>query len=88
MKFVTSITYNPTLSGKVTRWGCFFDAERSPLLRSSPNPKKIFGEEETHKNKSDSTSLNNNKHARHKDLSRGSGTPQRSSYVLVVEVTT
>ena len=67
---------------------CSFDAERSPLHRSSPNPKKIFREEETHKNKSDSTSLNNNKHAGHKDLSRRSATPQRSSYVLVVEVTT
>jgi len=48
----------------------------------------IFGEEETHKSKSGSTSLNNNKHAGHKDLSQGSATPQRSSYVLVVEVTT
>ena len=39
-------------------------------------------------NKYDSTNLNNNKHVGHKDLSRGSATPQRSSYVLVVEVTT
>ena len=31
---------------------------------------------------------NNNKHAGHKDLSRGLATPQRSSYVLIVEVTT
>ena len=35
-----------------------------------------------------STNHNNNKHAEHKNLSRGSATPQRSSYVLVVEVTT
>ena len=59
------------------------------LHRSSPNPKRRVGEEEeTNKNKYDSTNLNNNKHAGHKDLSRGSATPQRSSYVLVVEVTT
>ena len=34
------------------------------------------------------SSNHNNKHTGHKDLSRGSATPLRSSYVLVVEVTT
>ena len=54
----------------------------------SPNPKKSFGDEETNKNKNDSTSVNNNKHVGHKDLSQGLATPQTSSNVLVVEVTT
>ena len=70
-------------------WGCSFDAGRLPFRRSSPNPKRTVGEEEeTNKNKYDSTNLNNNKHVGHKDLSQGWVTPQRSSYVLVVEVTT
>ena len=48
----------------------------------------LWGEEKTTKNKYDSTNHNNNKHAGYKDLSQGLATPQRSSYILVVEVTT
>ena len=73
-------------------WGCSFDAGRSPLCRSCPNPKRRVGEEDKPtKSKYDRTNHNNNnnnKHVGHKDLSQGSTTPQRSSYVLVVEVTT
>ena len=79
----------PLPSGKVKCWGCSFDTGRPQLHRSSPNPKRRVGEEDKPtKNKYDRTNHNNNKHAGHKDLSRGSATLQRSSYVHVVEVTT
>ena len=94
LKWTLSERYltTPLPSGKVKYWGCSFDARRSPLRRSSPNPKRRVGEEDKPtKSKYDRTNHNNNnnnKHVGHKDLSQGSTTPQRSSYVLVVEVTT
>ena len=78
----------PLPSGRMKCWGCSFDTERSPPLRgSSPNPKMKFGRERD-KQIQVISSNHNNKHMGHKDLSWGSATPQRSSYFLVVEVTT
>ena len=36
----------PIPSGKMKCWGCSFDAERSPLHKLSPNPKRRAGEED------------------------------------------
>ena len=36
----------PLPSSKMKCWGCSFDAERSPLRRSSPNPKMRVGKED------------------------------------------
>ena len=91
LKWTLSERYltTPHPSGKLKCWGCSFDAGRSPLHRSSPNPKRRVGEEDKPtRNKYDRTNHNNNKHVGHKNLSRGLANPQRSSYVLVVEVTT
>jgi hypothetical protein len=69
--------------------GHFLDAEKPPNHRPSLNPKReVEGEKETNKYKQYRANHNNNKHAEDKDLSQGSATPQRSFYVLVVEVTT
>ena len=68
--------------------GHSLDAEVPPNRRSGPNPKMKFRRERDKQIQVISSKHNNNKHAGHKDLSRGSATPQRSSYVLVVEVTT
>ena len=63
-KWTLSARYltTPLSSGKMKCWGCSFDAERSPLRRSSPNPKKSFGERRNNKTKYDSTNHNNKKH--------------------------
>ena len=67
--------------------GHSLDAVMPPNSRSSLNPKIKFGRERD-KQIQVISSNHNNKHMGHKDLSRGSATPLRSSYVLVVEVTT
>ena len=77
----------PLPSGLVKMLGHFFDAVMPPNRRSSPNPKMKLGRERD-KQIQVISSNHNNKHTGHKDLSRGSATPQRSSYVLIVEVTT
>ena len=77
----------PFPSDLVKMLGHSLDAVMPPNRRSSPNPKMKFGRERD-KQIQIISSNHNNKHTGHKDLSRGSTTPQRSSYVLVVEVTT
>ena len=74
-------------SGLVKMLGHSLDAVMPPNHRSSPNPKIKFGRQRD-KHIQVISSNHNNKHTWHKDLSQGSATPQRSSYVLVVEVTT
>ena len=73
--------------GLVKMLGHSLDTIMPPNRRSSPNPKIKFGRERD-KQIQVISSNHNNKHTGHKDLSRGLATPQRSSYVLVVEVTT
>ena len=48
LKWTLSERYltTPLPSGKVKCWGCSFDAGRSPLHKSSPNPKTRVGEED------------------------------------------
>ena len=77
----------PLPSGLVKMLGHSLDAITPPNRRSSPNPKMKLGRERD-KQIQVIYSNHNNKHTGHKDLSRGLATPQRSSYVLVVEVTT
>ena len=67
--------------------GHSLDAVMPPNHRSSPNPKMKF-KRDRDKQIQVISSNHTNKHIGHKDLSQGSATPQRSSYVLVVEVTT
>ena len=79
----------PPPSGLVKMLGHSLDAVMPPNSRSSLNPKIKFGRERDKQIQVISSNHNNNnKHAGHKDLSQGSATPQRSFYVLVVEVTT
>ena len=68
--------------------GHSLNTEMPPNRRLSLNPKMKFERERDKQIQVISRKHNNNKHAGHKDLSRGSATPQRSSYVLIVEVTT
>jgi hypothetical protein len=67
----------------------FLDTKNSPSHRSRPNPKR---EDERERDKQiqviPSKSLLQQQTRGTKDLSRGSATSQRSTYVLVVEVTT
>ena len=77
----------PLPSGLVKMLGYSLNAVMPPNRRSSPNPKMKF-KRERDKQIQVISNNHNNKHTGHKDLSRGLATPQRSSYVLVVEVTT
>ena len=77
----------PLPCGFVKRLGHSLDAVMSPNRRSSPNPKMKFGRERD-KQIQVISSNHNNKHTGHKDLSWGSATPQRSSYIIFVVVTT
>jgi hypothetical protein len=67
----------------------FLDAKNSPSCRSRPNPKR---EDERERDKQiqviPSKTLQQQQTHGTKDLSQGSATPQRSTYILVVEVTT
>ena len=74
-------------SGLVKMLGPSLDAVMPSNRRSSPNPKMKFGRERDKHIQVISNNYNN-KHTGHKDLSWGSTTPLRSSYILVVEVTT
>ena len=77
----------PLPSGLVKMLSHSLDAVMPLNRRLSPNPKMKFGRERD-KQIQVISSNHNNKYTGQKDLSRGSTTPQRSSYVLIVEVTT
>lgn len=53
--------------------------DKVPRERSDTNPRKGL--------KQSTNNNQNNKHARHKYLFLGSTKPQRSAYILIVEVT-
>jgi hypothetical protein len=73
----------------VKHWGWSFDAERSPLCRSSPNPKRSFGEEERQQNKYARTNFQQQQQARKtQGFIPRFNSPLKLVYVLVVEVTT
>jgi hypothetical protein len=70
------------------RWGWSFDAERSPLGRSIPNPKRSFGEEERQQNKYARTNFQQQQARETQGFIPRFNSPLRLVYVLVVEVTT
>lgn len=82
------LLFTPLPSRLMKMLNHFLGLRTRPNGRLGSNPKNDIKRERDNKEQLIPSNQNNNKHARHKDLSQGSATLLRSTYILIVKMTT